>query len=427
MESRADPEPAPLRKAGVRFTGRGVATRVPPDADAAQRVAHMSGQRQAVLWLLLLALFLIALWLLSGILLPFLLGMAIGYFLDPVVDRLQLWGVSRSFAAAVIIVGFFVVVTLGFVLLLPTVLEQFAGLVARLPEYTLALFDLARSLVARALAGLDPADVDELKAPLAAAVQRVAGLLGGVLNGIVDRSVRLVNVITLLAITPLVAFYLLRDWPRVVETVDGWLPLEHAETIRTQMREIDRVLAGYVRGVATVCLLLGLYYAVALSVVGLNFGLTIGLMAGAISFIPYVGTTVGLLTSVGVATLQFWSDWVMIAVVFGIFLSGQVLIDYVLTPRLVGDRIGLHPLWVIFGLFAGGALFGFVGILIAMPVCAAIGVLARFAIGRYKTSELYLGGSARPPAVPDVRPPAAGEPPGVARVAEERSRRAPSG
>jgi predicted PurR-regulated permease PerM len=366
----------------------------------------MTVQRQATLWLLLLAGLLLLLWLLSSILLPFVLGMAIGYFLDPVADRLQRLGLSRTVAAAVILVGFFVVTTLLLVLLLPTVLEQVAGLVARLPEYFSALFDLGHSLVQRALAVLDPAEVDQLKAPLAAAVQRAAGLLGTLLNGIFDRSLKIVNVVTLLAVTPLVAFYLLRDWPRVVDTIDGWLPREHAAVVRAQAHEIDRVLAGYVRGVATVCLTLGAFYAVALTVVGLNFGLTIGLLAGAVSFIPYLGTFFGLVASVGVAALQFWPDWVMVAVVFGVFMAGQVLTDYVLTPRLVGDRIGLHPLWVIFGLFAGGALFGFLGILLAMPVCAAIGVLARFAISQYKESELYLGAGAGPPPLAPPVPPA---------------------
>lgn len=352
----------------------------------------MTVQRQAKLWLILLGVSLLVLWLLSNILLPFVLGMAIGYFLDPVADRMERWGLSRTISAAVIIVGFFIVATLVFVLLLPTVIEQVVGLVARMPEYFSALFDLGRSLWERALSVLDPIEVNQLKAPLASAVQRLAELMAAFLNGVFDRSLKIVNVLTLLAVTPLVAYYLLRDWPKVVDTVDGWLPLEHADTIRAQAREIDRVLAGYVRGVATVCLTLAAFYAVTLSIVGLNFGLTIGLIAGAISFIPYVGTFVGLVTSVGVAALQFWPDQIMIAVVLGVFMAGQVLTDYVLTPRLVGDRIGLHPLWVIFGLFAGGALFGFVGILLAMPVCAAIGVLMRFAIGQYKDSELYLGG-----------------------------------
>jgi predicted PurR-regulated permease PerM len=353
--------------------------------------ARMTVQRQAKLWLIILAVSLLLLWLLSTILLPFVLGMAIGYFLDPVADRMERWGLSRTVSAAVIIVGFFTIGTVAFILLLPTVIEQVVGLVARMPEYFSALFDLGRSLWERALSVLDPIEVNQLKAPLASAVQRMAELLASLLNGVFDRSLKIVNVLTLLSVTPLVAYYLLRDWPKVVDTVDGWLPIEHAETIRAQARAIDQVLAGYVRGVATVCLSLAAFYAVALTVVGLNFGLTIGLIAGAISFIPYVGTFVGLVTSVGVAALQFWPDQVMIAVVLGIFMAGQVLTDYVLTPRLVGDRIGLHPLWVIFGLFAGGALFGFVGILLAMPVCAAIGVLTRFAIGQYKESELYLG------------------------------------
>jgi predicted PurR-regulated permease PerM len=348
-------------------------------------------QRQAKLWLLILAVSLALLWLLSTILLPFVLGMAIAYFLDPVVERMERWGLSRTTAAAVILVGFFILATLLLVLLLPTVIEQVVGLVTRLPEYFSALFDLGRALLERALSALDPNVVNQLKAPLATAVQRLAELLATFLNGVFDRSLKIVNVITLLAVTPLVAYYLLRDWPKVLETVDGWLPLEHAATIRTQSRAIDQVLAGYVRGVATVCLTLGVFYSVALTSVGLNFGLTIGLIAGTISFILYVGTLVGLITSVGVAALQFWPNWVMVAVVFGVFVIGQILNDYLLTPRLVGDRIGLHPLWVIFGLFAGGALFGFVGILLAMPVCAAIGVLIRFAIAQYKDSELYLG------------------------------------
>lgn len=353
-------------------------------------------QRQAKLWLLILAVSLALLWLLSTILLPFVIGMAIAYFLDPVVERMERWRLSRTIAAAVILVGFFILVTLLLVLLLPTVIEQVVGLVARLPEYFSALFDLGRSLLERALSVLDPREVNQLKAPLAAAVQRMAELLATLLNGVFDRSLKIVNVVTLLSVTPLVAYYLLRDWPKVLETVDGWLPLEHAHTVRTQARVIDQVLAGYVRGVATVCLTLGVFYAVALTAVGLNFGLTIGLLAGVISFIPYVGTLVGLVTSVGVAALQFWPDWVMVALVFGVFAIGQILSDYVLTPRLVGDRIGLHPLWVIFGLFAGGALFGFVGILLAMPVCAAIGVLTRFAIAQYKESELYLGAGPAP-------------------------------
>jgi predicted PurR-regulated permease PerM len=209
--------------------------------------------------------------------------------------------------------------------------------------------------------------------------------------GLIGRGVALVNVLGLLAVTPLVAFYLLRDWPKVIAEIDGWLPRSHADVVRAQAREADRVLAGFARGAALVCALLAVFYATALSLAGLDFGLLIGLVAGGLSFVPYLGALVGFVASVGMALIQFWPDWTRVALVAGIFVVGNVVSDYVVTPRVVGDRIGLHPLWVLFGFFAGGALFGFVGMLIAVPACAVIGVVARFAIGQYKASSYYLG------------------------------------
>ncbi|MFQ6017021.1 MAG: AI-2E family transporter, partial [Kiloniellaceae bacterium] len=188
-----------------------------------------------------------------------------------------------------------------------------------------------------------------------------------------------------------VAFYLLRDWDRIVGKVDGWLPRAHAGTIREQALEVDRRLAGFLRGQGTVCLLLGVFYALALSLAGLDFGLVVGLIAGLLSFIPYVGAIVGLLASVGLAVVQF-DDWVRIAIVAGIFFAGQAVEGNYLTPKLVGGRVGLHPVWVIFGLLAGGALFGFVGVLLAVPAAAVIGVAVRFALDRYMASSYYLGG-----------------------------------
>jgi predicted PurR-regulated permease PerM len=223
------------------------------------------------------------------------------------------------------------------------------------------------------------------------AAKQVATGATGMVGGIISHGLEVVNLLTLLAVTPLVAFYLLRDWPKVVAEVDGWLPRAHAETIRTQLREIDRVLAGFARGQIVVCLSLATFYAVALSLVGLDFGLTIGLVAGLVSFVPYLGFGVGLASSVGVAVYQYWPQWGHVLVVLGIFLLGQSLTDYVLTPRLVGTKVGLHPLWVIFAVFAGGTLFGFAGMLFAVPMCAVIGVLARFGISRYKASALYQG------------------------------------
>ena len=192
----------------------------------------------------------------------------------------------------------------------------------------------------------------------------------------------------LLVITPLVAFYLLRDWDRIVARIDSLLPSRIRPIVREQAKEIDDILAGFVRGQATVCLLLGVFYAVGLSLAGLDFGVIVGLGTGLISFIPYFGMTIGLVTGMGIAVAQF-ADWVPIAIVAGVFAVGQVLEGNVITPRLVGNRVRLHPVWVIFAVLAGGALFGFTGILLALPAAAVIGVLVRFAVSRYQGSSLF--------------------------------------
>ena len=351
--------------------------------------APIATGRQALFWFAILAGFVLILWVLKGILLPFVLGMAIAYFLDPVADRLVALRVPRSVAAGLIIVAFFLIATLLLMLIVPTIVEQATMLVRALPRYVAAATETLKPLVARVLTRVSTSPPTDLTQPLAAA-QSMAGVAGHLLNEALSRGFAFVNSVALLAVTPLVAFYLLRDWEKVVESVDGWLPRAHAEIIRTQLREIDWVLAGFARGTATVCLALAAFYATALSLVGLDFGLTIGLTAGLVSFIPYIGTLFGLVTSVGVALYQFWPDWPHVVVVLFVFFAGQILNDYVLIPRLVGERVGLHPLWVMFGLFAGGTLFGFVGLLIAVPVCAVIGVVTRFAITRYKQSPLYL-------------------------------------
>ena len=339
-------------------------------------------------WLGLLAAFVFALWLLRAVLLPFVLGMAVGYLLDPVVDRLARRGIPRAAAAGVIVFASYGMGILVVLLLAPVVVRQITDLVVSLPVYARAAYDGLSPLLQRLEARPGAARLVDLAT---AAAQRAAELLGPIASGLVSRGLAVLNVALLLAITPLVAFYLLRDWPRLVAEVDGWLPRAHADTIRAQARAIDAVLAGFARGTAIVCATLAIYYAVALTLVGVESGFVIGLAAGAVSFVPYLGTLGGATTAIGVAAYQFWPDWLRIAVVAAIFALGQFFNDYVLTPNLVGDKVGLHPLWVLFALFAGGALLGFVGVVIAVPVSAAVGVLARFAIARYKESLLYRG------------------------------------
>jgi predicted PurR-regulated permease PerM len=342
-------------------------------------------------WPAVLAVALLLLWLLRPILLPFVLGMALGYLLDPLVAHLERRGFARALVASALILGAVATSIVLLVLLTPLVLTQLTDLALRLPAAVSAAYDWLEPYLEQTLARMRTTPAGDLTAPVVNAAQDMATGMTGILAGLLSHGFEVVNLLTLLAVTPLVAFYLLRDWPKIVAELDDWLPRAHVATIRAEIHEIDQVLAGFARGQAIVCLTLMVFYAVALSIVRLDYGLTIGLVAGLVSFVPYLGFVVGLTSSVGVALYQYWPEWGRVVVVLGIFLAGQLVSDYVLTPRLVGSKVGLHPLWVIFAVFAGGSLFGFVGMLFAVPVCAVIGVLTRFGIGRYKDSELYRG------------------------------------
>lgn len=339
-------------------------------------------RRETFFWLAVAAGFVLFLWLFQAILLPFVVGMAIGYLLDPVMRRLADLGISRGIAAGSLIVGSFLFGLLVLLLVLPVLIDQATELGKQLPQLVAPVRRWVIDILAPA---------PGVPKPFAELAQQGLSQLAGILGSVVNQGMALINLASLLAVTPLVAFYLLRDWPRIVTELDDCLPRRHAQTIRELARTIDEVLAGFARGAALVCVILAAFYAIALSLVGLEFGLVIGLLAGSLSFVPYLGFVIGLVASVGVALYQFWPQWIPILLVLGIFLSGQVLSDYVLAPRLVGERAGLHPLWVLFGVFAGGALFGFAGMLLAVPACAAIGVLTRFAVKQYKESELYGG------------------------------------
>jgi predicted PurR-regulated permease PerM len=346
---------------------------------------------EAGFWLALLAICAVAVWLLSPILLPFVLGMAIGYVVDPVVVRLERAGLSRAVAAGLLVGGSFLVGVAVLALVTPLIVGQIMDFAARLPAIASGLAARVGPFVQRWVVSAAAEQPPPITDAISEAAHRLGQVLASLAAGALGQGVALVNLAGLLAVTPLVAFYLLRDWPKVVAEIDSWLPRRHVETIRAQAREIDRVLAGFARGATIVCAASAAFYALALTLVGLDFGLVIGLVAGAVSFVPYLGATLGFVAAVGTALAQFWPAWTPVAIVAGIFVGGQIVQDYALTPWLVGDRTGLHPLWVLFGMLAGATVFGFVGLLAAVPACAAIGVLARFAIGQYKRSAIYRG------------------------------------
>jgi predicted PurR-regulated permease PerM len=355
----------------------------------------VSQRQQWLAWGLILAAFIILLVLLRGILLPFVVAMATAYLLDPVADRLEERGMSRTMATLWIVVLFFGVAAALIVVLVPVIAHQLDSFIGNLPKYLATLRETALPYLQH-VAGRLGVDLDGgFQGALKGNSEQAIKVLNGVLTGLWGGGAAVFNTLSLMVVTPVVSFYLLRDWDRMIAHINDYLPLDHADTVRRQAREIDRVLAGFVRGQMLVCLILAGFYGIGLSLLGLQFGLFIGLTAGAISFIPYVGSTLGFVVSIAVALAQFWPDWIWVAAVAALFAVGQFLEGNFIAPKLVGDRVGLHPVWIMFGLFAGGALFGFVGILLAVPIFAVIGVLTRFALDRYRDSLLYHGG--RPP------------------------------
>jgi predicted PurR-regulated permease PerM len=345
-------------------------------------------------WLIGLALFLAALWILSGMLLPFVAALVIAYALDPWVDVLERVRLPRAVATVIVLILFVLILIAVALLLVPVVNAQVVRLINVLPDYIQALRRIVEPLVKDLLNRLSPADVERLRGAIGQYSGDVMGLIANLASKLFASGIALFDVLSIVFITPVVAFYLLRDWDRLVASVDRCLPVQHAETIHQQIREIDRTLAGFMRGQAMVCLGLGLFYAVALTLAGLDFGLVIGLLAGVLSFIPYVGTIFGFVASTGLALVQFPDLW-SVAIVVGIFIVGQAIEGNVLTPLWVGDKVGLHPVWVMFALLAGASLFGFLGVLVAVPVASVIGVLTRFALQRYLASDYY-GGAESP-------------------------------
>jgi len=221
--------------------------------------------------------------------------------------------------------------------------------------------------------------------------EAIAARGGEVLNGILTGAMSFLSVLLLIVIVPVVTVYMLLDWDRMIARIDELVPRDHAPTVRALAREIDTTLASFIRGQGAVCLIQGAFYAIALMAAGLQYGLLVGVFAGLVSFIPYVGALLGGLLAIGLALMQFWGDWLSIGIVVAIFAFGQFVEGNFLTPKLVGSSVGLHPVWLIFGLSVFGTLFGFVGMLVAVPLAAVLGVLARFAIGRYKEGLLYRG------------------------------------
>ena len=355
---------------------------------------------QIIYWGIATAVVMVILWAVGNVIMPFVLGAAIAYLLDPIADRLQRLGLSRVLAVALITLFTALIFIMLILLVIPTLIKQTAALIDTAP----ALFEQLQGWLTSRFPDLIEPD-SMIRQQLQAIGETIQARGGELLSGLLNSARGLVSVIILLVIVPVVTVYLLLDWDKMIARIDGLLPRDHAETLRQLARDIDHTLSSFLRGQGTVCLILGTFYAVALMLAGLNFGLIVGFIAGVITFIPYVGALVGGVLAIGLALFQFWggavdgdtvsqgTNWLRIGIVAGIFVVGQFLEGNILTPKLVGGSVGLHPVWLLFALSVFGSLFGFVGMLVAVPVAAVIGVVARYGIARYRESLLFRGQS----------------------------------
>ena len=346
----------------------------------------LSANEQVRYWGIAAVMSLFFLWMMGNILLPFITGMAIAYFLDPLVDRLEALGLSRRIATSVITLAVMVIILILLIVLIPLLVRQTVEFISALPEYV-AQF---RTFVGWRF----PEAFQESSAVwqgLTSVIEFIRSKGGDLANALLVSAFTIVDMVIFLVVTPVVAFYLLLDWDRLIAIIDSWIPRDHLATVRNLARQIDSVLAGFVRGQMTVCGILGIFYGLALMLVGLQFGVVIGLIAGLLTFIPYVGSIIGGLLSIGLALFQFWDDPIWIGVVMVIFMIGQILEGNFLTPKLVGQSVGLHPVWLMLALSAFGGLLGFTGMLIAVPAAAMLGVFFRFGVGQYLGGRLYSG------------------------------------
>ena len=350
----------------------------------------MTKERQFWIWLAVLVIAIALIVFVSGVLLPFVAGMAIAYFLDPLADKLEDWGLSRTLSTVIITASFFVAVIALLILIFPLIQGQIIGFAQKVPSL-IENFEAWLAPLKETLSERIPSEkLQELSEASKSYGTTIVKWLGSLLGGIWQGGLALFNALSLLLITPVVSFYLLRDWDKIVAKVDSWLPREYAPTIRNVIKDIDVTIAGFVRGQGTVCLFLAVFYGIGLTIVGLDFGLVVGITTGLISFIPYFGMLVGMATALAIAIAQF-GDVVPIVLVLVVFGAGQLIESMFLTPKLVGDKVGLHAVWIIFALMVGGATVGFTGGLLAVPVAATIGVLVRFFLSQYLASPLYSG------------------------------------
>ncbi|WP_194284806.1 AI-2E family transporter [Bartonella sp. CDC_skunk] len=350
-----------------------------------------SMKKQIFFWLGTLIFFIIFMFIFGSILFPFIAGIVLAYFLNPIVQLFEKIGIHRVFGTILITLFIIIIFVVSLIILIPIISGQIQQFISNgLPIYVNRIQTFFVEHNFSWVRHYFDSDPNELHTNIKVLLGQSSDFITSLLNSLLKSGKSIVNIISLFVVTPVVTFYILLDWPHMVEVVDSWIPRSHLTTVRSLFHEMDRAVAGFVRGQGTVCLILAGYYAIGLTITGLNFALLIGMFVGLISFIPYIGTMIGFILSIGVAWVQFYPDnWGWVIIIMIVFFIGQFIEGYILQPKLVGSSVGLHPVWLMFALFAFGSLFGFTGMLVAVPAAAIIGVLVRFVLHIYLNSQMY--------------------------------------
>ncbi len=351
----------------------------------AQRLGLMA---QVTFWFTIFLIICAVLWLFKSVLAPFIMGFIIAYLLNPLIRRLQTDKFSRKAATLVILSTFFIVLALIIAIVSPIATRELGDLVDAFPGYMDGIWTQIKPTVNKAQAMLGLNYTGNIADTVGPFLGEATNTSKNVAKGIFTGGAAVVDFTITFFITPIVAYFLIKDWPKIIKWVENLMPRDHEHDLHQIFKQIDKKLAGFIRGQLTVCLVLGVGYAIALTIAGLKYGFLIGLLSGLLSIIPFVGSAVGLTAAVIVAWFQA-GEMSYVAIIAAIFLFGQFLEGNFLSPKLVGDSVGMHPLWVLFSVMAGGAVFGIVGMILAVPVAAISGVLISFFIGIYKKSALY--------------------------------------
>lgn len=346
--------------------------------------------RQLKFLIIIFLLILVFLYSISDILLPFVLGLTFAYLLDPVADRIQARKIPRHWATLIITVVFFTVISVAGVLLLPIIFEQLGEFFRQLPKFYRQFDRQIVPMILERIRDVNPMIASKFHIESKDISEHLNTIINNSIGGLFASGVNLLNFLSLILITPIVTFYMLRDWDLFVAKMYSLLPQDYAPTIKEQIKKIDDTIASFIHGQLNVCILMGLVYGLTLTLIGLNFGFIIGLFTGLLIFIPFLGFLTGATIGVLVAYFQYPNDISQVMFIAGVFITIHVVEANLISPKIIGGKIGIHPAWLIFGMLAGGSLLGLVGVIISVPMTAIVGVLVRFALEQYSTSGFYI-------------------------------------